>query len=152
MTLYIFDLDGTLSQSDPDTIKFCTTHPVDWDHYFEHIAPTQVDYVIEPTARIFRALKTNPENILLVVTARDERMKTKTLDWLKEKDLFPHDFFCRKLHDRREDHVIKEELLSTIVMKYGRKPLMAFEDRPSVLEMWKRNGIYTFDVSQGFHF
>ena len=55
----------------------------------------------------------------------------------------------RKDGDHRPDHVIKSEVLETIVKGYGKPPLMVFDDRNAVVKMWRDKGIPCLQVADG---
>ena len=54
----------------------------------------------------------------------------------------------RKAGDYRPDAKVKEELL-TQVKADGYEPILAFEDRERVVDMWRRNGIQCCQVAPG---
>jgi len=41
------------------------------------------------------------------------------------------------------------QLLDQIVVDFGRKPDIVFDDRPRVVKMWRENGVFVADVYQG---
>jgi len=45
------------------------------------------------------------------------------------------------------DYVVKESLLNTL-KENGHNPVIAFEDRPLVIDMFRRNGLYVFNCNQ----
>jgi len=48
----------------------------------------------------------------------------------------------RKDGDQRKDNVIKQEILKHIKEKY--EISFAFDDRKSVVDMWRENGVFCF--------
>ena len=54
----------------------------------------------------------------------------------------------RKEGDHRPDHIIKLELLAQI-RSDGFEPIMAFDDRNSVVKMWRDAGIPCAQVAEG---
>jgi hypothetical protein len=66
--------------------------------------------------------------------------KDKTEKWLAKHSV-PHDFlYMRPLEDKRPDDVVKQEILDTLLPK---KELIEFvvDDRQSVVDMWRKNGL-----------
>ncbi len=52
----------------------------------------------------------------------------------------------RHQHDYREDSIVKEEMLYELIKLFGKIDL-AIDDRQSVVDMWRRNGIITLQNS-----
>src|SRR3546814_7317593 len=52
----------------------------------------------------------------------------------------------RKDADTRPDHVVKEEILQQIIDD-GYQPILAVDDRPSVVAMWRSKGITTLQCA-----
>ena len=58
----------------------------------------------------------------------------------------------RKEGDYRSDTIVKEEMYNQMLVD-GYKPTMVFDDRPSVLRMWRELGSLTvIDVGLGVEF
>jgi hypothetical protein len=51
--------------------------------------------------------------------------------------------------DYRSDDIVKKELLDQIVVDFGQKPDIWFDDRPRVVKMLRENGVFVADVYQG---
>ena len=82
---------------------------------------------------------------VLVVTSREFVWRDLSLDWLVAHDV-PHEaLYMRIVGDYRKDVVIKKEILQQIADD-GFTPLEAWDDKESVLELWRDNGIVTHAV------
>ena len=58
----------------------------------------------------------------------------------------------RKEKDYREDTIVKREMYDQM-LKDGYKPELVFDDRPSVLRMWREiEGLKVVDVGHGVEF
>lgn len=53
----------------------------------------------------------------------------------------------RPTGDTREDTVLKKEIYETLVAKHL-NVLVAFEDRPRIIEMWQSCGLPTFKMGE----
>lgn len=140
---YLFDLDGTLADCG-HRIHHLEKEPKDWDAFF---AGTEADPPIAHMLEVAKALeKVAP---ILFVTGRSESSRDATEIWL-----FRHGFgkgsniYMRAAGDRRDDDVVKGELLDAILAR-GFKPIMAFEDRSRVVAMWRARGIPCAQVAPG---
>ena len=59
--------------------------------------------------------------------------------------------YMRKEGDYRHDDIIKAEMLAQIKAD-GYHPVMAFDDRPRVIRMWREHGVPVTDVGPGVEF
>jgi hypothetical protein len=54
----------------------------------------------------------------------------------------------RSDNDYRADFIVKEELLAQLRAD-GYNPVMAFDDRQQVVDMWRENGLICAQVAKG---
>lgn len=149
MNYYVFDLDGTLANID-HRLHFLERN--DWDGFFQACdQDTPVASVIEVLLNLYDA-----GHNIEIWSGRSAVVEQKTLNWLDEHISYgiaggPHggDFLThmRKEGDYRPDTVLKEEWLFAFHQKHGFMPTMIFDDRPSVVEMWRRNGVTCAQVA-----
>jgi predicted kinase len=73
--------------------------------------------------------------------------------WLSMYHVNYHHLFMRESGDFRQDTIVKQEILDKI-LKWVPKDQILFtvDDRPSIVEMWKKNGIRCYDVGKGIEF
>ena len=57
----------------------------------------------------------------------------------------------RKEKDYRADTIVKGEMFDQMLAD-GYEPTMVFDDRPSVIRMWRTIGLTVVDVGQGVEF
>ena len=55
----------------------------------------------------------------------------------------------RKEYDFRPDHAIKLEMLETLKVYYNCNPKYVFDDRDSVVKMWRDQGLTCLQVAEG---
>lgn len=144
--LIVFDIDGTLADCN-HRLRHIRNKPKNWKKFFDEMAN---DTPIKPMVDACRTLWLDElqTHTTLIVTGRPDSYRHQTGTWLADHNIGWNDLYMRKAKDHRPDYVVKEEILGEIVEKYGRKPDLVFEDRPQVIEMWRRNGIFTVDVNQ----
>jgi hypothetical protein len=124
----VFDIDGTLTS----------------EHYDENNLLT----LRENAAMLLVAIALQAERPLLISTARPERLRPQTTEWLKMHGLLPIQIFMRP--DDQEgvpDHVIKEDHLIRIRYFYG-DPLVWADDNAGNIEMLQRNDVPVIHVKQ----
>lgn len=132
---FIVDLDDTLANA-KHRHHFLESNPKDWEGY--HSASIH-DPVHEYVAVIFRNLRSSGLTPV-ICTGRPNTHRAWTNEWLERKDLLPDLLFMRTPGDHRPDSEVKLDMLYEI-KRSGCKPVLAIEDRPSVVRMWRMNGV-----------
>lgn len=157
----IFDIDGTLANLD-HRLRHILKEPKDWDAFYSDMTK---DKPIEPIRIVcgsLLALQYLADSFgyeakchVVFCTGRPETYRQETLSWL-DKHLLSGTIikpdvlklYMRKAGDYRPDAKVKEELLTQIKAD-GYEPILAFEDRERVVNMWRRNGIQCCQVAPG---
>lgn len=137
------DLDGTVANCS-HRLHWIKNKPKNWKAFFTGIA---FDMPIMPVIDIIKKLTVN-NNRIIFCTGRPEDYRAESEKWINQHVMTDYKLYMRPFKDSRPDYIVKEELLSQMRID-GYNPLIAFEDRSSVRDMWIRNGIFVFDVSQG---
>jgi AAA domain/HAD superfamily, subfamily IIIB (Acid phosphatase) len=146
------DLDGTLCNID-HRLHYVTGAHKNWGAFYSEIPN---DSVNAPVLRILENLlyandgKVDEDFVTCIfVSGRSEETREDTINWLKDKANFlystEYELYMRKSGDFRPDYIIKEEILHQIKSD-GYEVLFAIDDRPSVISMWEKNGIFVFKV------
>ena len=147
----ICDLDGTLCDI-KHRLHFAKSEPKDWKSFFggipqdklrEDVLAHLVDYSDDGYDIIF-------------VSARPEGYKKQTLVWLVQNlaDRLPKGFLTlimRKSADKRPDVEVKQDILNSYFNDKS-KIKVVIDDRPSVIRMWRENGLEVIDVGGGVEF
>ena len=141
--IVVFDIDGTLAKID-HRLHHIKKKPKDWASFDAEISE---DVINEPVVRVYKSLY-HAENIVLLASGRNERSRVRTQGWLHKNGIHYDKLYMRPKLDYRCDSIVKKEILDQIIIDYG-KPDMVFDDRPRVVNMWRENGIFVFDVYQG---
>jgi len=76
---------------------------------------------------------------VLVVTAREARLRNSTAFWLALHGVPSDAMWMRANGDYRPDHVVKREILAKIRQQY--RPVHAYDDNPAIVELWRSEGI-----------
>jgi hypothetical protein len=89
---------------------------------------------------------------IIVVTARDERFRADTMDWLNkhlEFDIAEEDVYMRPLGDRGNDDVMKVEIVKRWLAERPEFRVGAiFDDRHRIIDAFRAEGWYTFECNQ----
>lgn len=139
MKSVIFDIDGTLANVD-ERRKILEKDPQNWDEFFENMGE---DPVNRPIADLYRTLVTSKEYECIIFSGRSEKYRSITERWLTWNELPYSRLVLRKEGDTREDHIIKEEAFKLLIRE-GKEISFVVDDRRSVVDMWRRNGIVCF--------
>lgn len=133
----IFDIDGTLA--DPkDRLHFLEKK--DWNSFYNACLD---DIPIHHVIYLLQELKKNHR--IIILTGRPERIKDKTLQWLKANNISFDEIYFRKNRDYRPDYEIKEEMLKAL----NRPIWFAIDDRKQVVDMFRRNNILCLQCKDG---
>ena len=173
--MIIFDLDGTLADCEHrrrfvdrnhhDNLKKIlskiplesTPEPAleelwkpDWRKFFESCSD---DTPIWPVVRVIESLGLNEVTLrdkeIQIWSGRCESVRDRTVHWLKYiigNSTYSH-LKMRPYGDSTPDDVLKESWLDEVFAS-GKKIDFVFDDRPKVIRMWRRRGIFVFNCCQ----
>ena len=151
----IIDVDGTLLDIE-HRLKFIKKSPKDWEA-FRDPKQKRWDEPIRPMLDLFAALYFSGNNVILASgrCESEEEDTRKSLASALKSDFVLDDVnvpgYFRKDKDRRNDTVVKAEMYDMMLSDKFR-PTLVFDDRPSVIRMWKDIGIKVADVGHGKEF
>ena len=141
--LVVCDLDGTLADIE-HRLHWIHREEPDWTAFFLACVD---DTPIEPTIVVLRTLHAEGYEVVLA-SGRGEVARQETIDWLARHGVPWDRLVLRRSGDLRHDDEVKAEM----VREHGLDPaetLVVFEDRASVVKMWRRLGFHVFQVAEG---
>lgn len=152
--VYIFDLDGTISLNH-HRAHFVEGENKDWKSFFESCDKDQPNYPVIDTLRLLRKV-----GEIWIWSGRSEDVREKTLDWLMNNRVIdnrnyrswyrnPNRFLMRKSGDYTPDHILKKQWLDNLHCSERRRLCAVFDDRKTVVDMWRDNGVACFQVADG---
>ena len=127
---YIFDIDGTLAHMDGKR------SPYDY-------SKVMGDRVDDTVREVLNQLQGTHQVIL--VSGRKHECREETLEWLNNHFIYPDKLFMRADGDDRPDSVVKYEILMNKIAPHFSVEGV-FDDRNSVVEMWRNIGLKCFQV------
>ncbi len=139
--IVIFDIDGTLADVS-ERIHHLKKKPKDWDAFFAGMAQ---DQALESMVRLCNILHAAGLRIILC-SGRNEAYRGETIAWLAEQGVNYHDLRLRSDGDRRNDAIVKREMLVGIDKS---RVLFVVEDRSRVVEMWRAEGLVCLQCAPG---
>lgn len=143
------DIDGTIADVGHRLHYVADKENKNWRAFF--------DEMVHDTPRVEvveRLLDLKKDGYTIVfVTARPENYRKQTETWINDvfKDSRIHlTIVMRRAGDRRPDTEVKQQMYDTYFKHY---PVhLVIDDRPSVIRMWKSNGLTVEDVGTGEEF
>lgn len=147
MKIVLWDLDGTLSNCE-EFLHLIKTKPKNWDQWDNKI----VDHTPYQDIVDLVHMHYNADHINIIVTARRESCRPQTIKWLEKHGILDKfiKIYMRPMKDFRPDFEVKKDILDELI-RNGQKPDYVYEDRSSVVEMYRENGIRCFQVVNGHY-
>lgn len=135
MKTIIVDIDGTLADVGHRLIHVQKPGKKNWKAFFQAM---HLDALNVWCRELMVAMKAAGFRIALV-SGRPDDYKQTIEQWLLQYDV-PYDLlYLRKGGDYRQDTIIKREILRRYFEK--KDILFVVDDRPSVVEMWRSEGL-----------
>lgn len=138
----IFDLDGTLANLD-HRLHLVKTKPKNWKAFFAGVSE---DTVIDVIFKLYKKVMLG--NRIIICSGRSDSCKQATEEWLYDNGIHYSALYMRKSDDCRDDATVKKELLYKM-RDDGYNPLLAFDDRQRVVDMWREEGLTCCQVAKG---
>ena len=146
--IVIFDLDGTLALIDKRRDLATKNGKMDWDVFF-HRDNIKLDVPNTPVIKMAQMLKSQGFTIV-IFSGRSKVSYRTTRQWLIQNDVPFDDLHMRPTddyHHYMKDSDLKQMWLDTLIDKDD--VFAVFDDRNQVVDMWRKNGLTTFQVADG---
>lgn len=140
----LFDIDGTLALIDHRRAFLERDHP-DWKSFNAAMGD---DTPNPPIVALYRTLWASNDYELILVSGRGEESRALTEQWLAWNEIPFEALLMRPLNDSRPDTDIKHEILCRLRAQ-GNRILFVVDDRQSVVDMWRANGVVCLQCAQG---
>jgi hypothetical protein len=136
----VFDLDGTLALTEHRAHFLAGPGRKDWRGFY---SACDLDEPCHPIIQTLIALDAAGHEVE-IWSGRSDEVRDKTAAWLEAHGLGHIPIRTRSSGDHRADTVLKAGWLDE-----GRTPDLIFEDRASVVAMWRARGIVVCQVAPG---
>lgn len=142
----VFDVDGTLAHFDADRLGHLVHgREKHWKEFHEAMASAPE---IAPVAHLLRQLKGAGETIV-ICSGRPEAWAAYTVAWLQKRDLAFDAIYLRPAGaDSASDPEVKRVLLQKMRAD-GLEPWIVVDDRSSVVEAWRKEGLICLQCAPG---
>jgi uncharacterized HAD superfamily protein len=142
--IFLVDIDGTVADLAHRLHHIEQSHK-NWRAFFaDCIYDRPIDDVIDLVKDLSACGHT-----LVFVSGRSDEVRQETEQWLAKHDIPFDGLFMRKKGDRRQDNIVKSEILDDIFEKYGKKIAGVFDDRQQVVDMYRNRGLRVYQVAKG---
>ncbi len=138
----VFDLDGTLALNKHRQHYVTGPGKSDWNAFF---SACYEDTLNRPVATILRTMRRDGHRCE-IWSGRSNDVITLTRAWLYMHDLHHIPYKGRPSGDYRSDVILKHGWLTEVKEGW---PDLVFDDRNSVVKMWRNLGIPCFQVAEG---
>jgi predicted kinase len=145
MGYIIVDIDGTLASVDHRRHYLDGRSP-NWGAFFNAM---DRDAPIVTVVNLVDMLYRYNDVAIVLCSGRPDTHKAMTEAWLADHGVRYDDLLMRKGGDNRSDVVVKREMLSELRNHYGADPMVVIDDRQSVVDMWRSEGIVCLQAAPG---
>lgn len=139
----VFDLDGTLALIDHRRHMVECQRP-NWPSFFRACAHDKPNRPVIRTAEIMRRAGLE----IWIVSGRSDEVRRITEKWLKRHSVPYDQLIMRRAGDRTPDHTLKARWVAELNLS-PENVLAVYDDRDSVVAMWRRRGFACFQVAPG---
>ncbi|MEP1327307.1 polynucleotide kinase [Pseudophaeobacter sp.] len=142
----VFDVDGTLAEFDAGSLGGLVHGEVkNWDAFHQAMAGAEV---IAPVGMLLRRLRDSGE-VIVICSGRPAGWSSHTEAWLAQNDLTYDAIYLRPDGlDAISDEEVKRQLLATM-RRDGFEPWIVVDDRSSVVETWRAEGLVCLQCAAG---
>ena len=146
--VWIFDIDGTLADNE-HRMHHLEDGKKEWDAFF---SKQHLDEPYQPVIDVLHALEiARPDDKIIIVTARDERYREDTLNWIYQHIpwMSSEDVYMRPHGFRGNDDLMKVGIIKWWLEKNpGFQVGAMFDDRHRIIDACRAEGWYTFECNQ----
>jgi predicted kinase len=145
----ICDLDGTLADI-KHRLPLVKGENKDWGAFFSLIEQDKLNNnLLDKIKKI--EMETGAK--IIFVSARPETYRENTLKWFEKEVVYDRDrvnLIMREENDKRPDTEVKADIYEKYLKQLD--ILAVFDDRPSVIRMWREKGLNVIDCGGGIEF
>lgn len=139
--IVVFDIDGTLADVSA-RLHHIRRKPKNWKAFF---AGMPEDKAMHAIVRLCNLVYDAGVRVVLC-SGRPEEYRPQTVEWLAREGVCYDELRLRRNGDRRSDTIAKREMLEGLDRA---TILFVVEDRASVVEMWRAEGLVCLQCAPG---
>lgn len=146
-TCIIYDIDGTLADISHRK-HFIEGDVKDWASFNANCVSD------EPIPEMVDRIKLDIEeekHWVFLMTGRSAEYRDITEQWMTKHGIYHDGLLMRNEGDYRPDTEVKKQF-GRLIQERGLEIIEVYEDRPSVIRMWRSIGVPVTDVGDGVEF
>ena len=144
--LMLWDLDGTLADIQ-HRAHYLKQSPAPWPEFFSHLRKDKP--IMQSVALFNMAFMNGVAPYRAIVTSRPEAYRAQTERWLASNRLTRAALHMRGDHDHRPAPLQKLEVLQKLRKLHKWSGIIAFDDQPAVVQMYRDEGILCYQTAEG---
>lgn len=144
--IVVCDIDGTVANL-THRLQYAKGETKDWKKFFSLL---NLDTPRQDVYMSAQSLAHEHDALLVFVSARPEDYRTETEQWLRDNGMVYDNLIMRRKGDKRQDTDVKSDIYNRYLKQYD--IVRVFDDRPSVIRMWREKGLEVEDVGNGEEF
>jgi hypothetical protein len=137
-----FDLDGTLANIE-HRLHLIHSKPSNWPAFFRACVDDEPNQAV---IDVCRALVISGHAVD-VWSGRSDIVRAESERWLNQYAIGYRRLLMRREGDYRPDQIVKAEWLEAMAPED--RPVLAFDDRQRVVDMWRAHGVQCCQVAPG---
>lgn len=144
--IVVCDIDGTVAEIS-HRLQYAKGDTKDWKKFFSLLSADT------PRTEVYEAARKLAEEssaLFVFVSARPEDYRLETEQWLRDNGMAYDNLIMRRKGDKRQDTDVKSDIYNRYLKQY--EIVRVFDDRPSVIRMWREKGLEVEDVGSGEEF
>lgn len=147
----ICDLDGTVADLS-HRVGYVTNENKEDNDYRSFYSRENI-LKDKPIKKVIKKVQAEYESgkTIIFVSGRSDECRKATEDWLNEHIPFAYSsLLMRSSGDKRPDTEVKKDFLRQVLSGYN--IVKVYDDRPSVIRMWREDGLEVVDCGDGVEF
>jgi predicted kinase len=144
--IIVVDIDGTVADCS-HRLHYVKGDKKDWKGFFSEMDKDT------PRTEVYKNAVNDAkahDAEIVFVSARPEDHREVTEQWLRENKMEFNYLLMRRKGDKRPDTDVKFDIYNRFLKQYN--IIKVIDDRPSVIEMWREQGLEVEDVGNGKDF
>ncbi len=134
----IFDRDGTLA-----IVAWCRPDDKSAESWARFNRALPFDAPVPTVAGLLRSIR--PGVARIMTTGRTDDLRIQMAQWIRKHDLPIDRLLMRRAGDHRVDSTVKQEIYDRFIKPFY-EVILVVDDRESVVQMWRSNGLHVIQV------
>lgn len=141
MKIFIFDIDGTLANTDHRMKYIKGSEKKDWKSFFAEAHKDKPFEHIKLINHMASRLGDFEDVQIAIITGRPANLHGDTVLWLKKHKIDFDVLHMRPTNERKPDFEVKRDIYNEFYKDKKKNIVCVFEDRLPVAKMWREEGI-----------